>query len=167
MRPPAKIWQNILRIQGTIFLLLHNLIYLGLLDFSAKNSFLLEKKLDFQRLHILGLLQLRQKNDADAENLQPKRPKKYLKNVFALGSGCSTAVEHTPRNLEVVGSIYAGCWAFFSSFSSFNFFYPSLPTFLHKWNVLYQVSQGSASLTVCCERIENLMPSWAAWVETG
>ena len=34
-------------------------------------------------------------------------------NVY-LGSGCSTAVEHTPHDSEVVGSNPTGCWAFFS-----------------------------------------------------
>ena len=29
-----------------------------------------------------------------------------------LGSGCSTAVEHTSHDSEVVGSNPAGCWAF-------------------------------------------------------
>ena len=33
-------------------------------------------------------------------------------------SGCSTAVEHTPRDREVVGLNPAGCWAFFSSLFS-------------------------------------------------
>ena len=31
----------------------------------------------------------------------------------------------------------------------------SFPTFLHKWNVLNQVPQGGASLTVCCENKKN------------
>ena len=38
--------------------------------------------------------------------------------IFALGSGCSTAVEHKPHNREVVGLFHAGCCAFFSSLSS-------------------------------------------------
>ena len=40
-------------------------------------------------------------------------PQKYGQ----LGRGCCTVVEHTPRNLEAVGSILVGCWAF--SFCSF------------------------------------------------
>ena len=35
----------------------------------------------------------------------------------SMGSGCITAVEHTPHDREVVGSNPAGCWAFFSSLS--------------------------------------------------
>ena len=34
---------------------------------------------------------------------------------FDLGCGCSTAVEHMPRNRVIMGSNPAGCWAFFSS----------------------------------------------------
>ena len=29
-----------------------------------------------------------------------------------MGGGCSTAVEPTPRDIEVVGSNPAGCWSF-------------------------------------------------------
>ena len=40
--------------------------------------------------------------------------------VFSVqGSGCSTALEHTPRIREVVGSNPAGCGAFFLLFSIF------------------------------------------------
>ena len=34
-------------------------------------------------------------------------------------SGCSTAVEHTPCNLEVEGSNPTGLWAFFFFFFQF------------------------------------------------
>ena len=37
--------------------------------------------------------------------------------ALQLGSGCSTAVEHTLRDREVVGSNHTRCWAFFSSLS--------------------------------------------------
>ena len=57
---------------------------------------------------------------------------------------CSTAVEHTPQNLEVIGSNPAGCWALF-------FFFLFLPTFLRQWSVLKQNPQGGASLSVSCE----------------
>ena len=63
---------------------------------------------------------------------------------FDSGRGCSTAAEHMPCNLEVMGLNPAGCRAFF--------FFQSLPAFLHQWSVLNQVPQGGASLTVCCER---------------
>ena len=63
--------------------------------------------------------------------------------------GCSTAVEHMPRNLEVVGLNPARCWAYFLLFFSFLL---SLPTYLHKWSDLNQVPQGGATLTVCIER---------------
>ena len=33
-------------------------------------------------------------------------------NLTHIGSGCSAAVEHSPRNFEVVGSNPAGHWAF-------------------------------------------------------
>ena len=36
-----------------------------------------------------------------------------------MGSGCSSVVEHTPRNLEVVGLNPAGNWAFFFFFYLF------------------------------------------------
>ena len=32
-----------------------------------------------------------------------------------MGSGCSTVVDHTSHEDEVLGSIPAGCWAFFKS----------------------------------------------------
>ena len=35
-------------------------------------------------------------------------------NVLGSGSSCSTAIEHMPRDREVVGSNPDGCWAFFS-----------------------------------------------------
>ena len=43
------------------------------------------------------------------------------------GRGCCLVVEHTPRNMEVVGSNPAGCWAFSSSFDLFSL---TLPDFL-------------------------------------
>ena len=54
-----------------------------------------------------------------------------------VGHGCSTAVEDTPRNQEVVGSNPPGCCAFFLLLLSF-------PTFLHQWSVLNQVPQGGS-----------------------
>ena len=50
-----------------------------------------------------------------------------------MGHGCSTEV--APRNLEVMGSNPAECWAFFFFFFRFLL---SLPTFFHHWSVLYQ-----------------------------
>ena len=44
--------------------------------------------------------------------------KKNRLDKFKQCSSCSTAVEHTPRDREVVDSNPAGCWAFFSSLSS-------------------------------------------------
>ena len=44
----------------------------------------------------------------------------FIKARF-FGRGCSTVVELTPCNLEVVGLNPAGCWAFSSSF-----YFPSL-----------------------------------------
>ena len=41
----------------------------------------------------------------------------FLRSYYQ-GSGCSTAVEHTPRNREVVGSNPVGSWAFSSFLSS-------------------------------------------------
>ena len=38
-----------------------------------------------------------------------------LHKISWWGSGCSTAVEHTPHYREVVGLNPAKCWAFFSS----------------------------------------------------
>ena len=63
--------------------------------------------------------------------------------------GCNTSVEHKPHNLEVMGLNPAGCWAFISFFF---LFFQYLPTFFHQWSVLNRVSQGGASLNVCCER---------------
>ena len=76
-----------------------------------------------------------------------------------LVNSCSTEVEHTPHNQEVVGSNPDGCWAFV-------FFFLSFPTFLHLWNVPYQVHQRGASKTVCWER-KIWMPSCAAWGKTA
>ena len=79
--------------------------------------------------------------------------------MWEKGCGCSTTVEHTPRNLEVVGLNPAGC--------SFFFFFLSLSTFLHQWSVLNQVPHGGASLAECYERNKKKwMPSWNAWCET-
>ena len=68
--------------------------------------------------------------------------------IYQMGRGCSTAVEHTPRNLEVVGLNTARWWAFFYLFFRFllsiSSYFPS--------PVLNQVPQGGASLTVCNER---------------
>ena len=36
-----------------------------------------------------------------------------LQLSLILGNGCSTAVERTPQNREVVGLNPTGCWAFF------------------------------------------------------
>ena len=45
------------------------------------------------------------------------RQKVDLTDLFLdMGRGCSTAVERSPRNLEVVGSNPVGCWAFFFFF---------------------------------------------------
>ena len=79
--------------------------------------------------------------------------------LWPSGSVCSTEVEHTPHNQEVVGSNPDGCWAFV-------FFFLSFPTFLHLWNVPYQVHQRGASKTVCWER-KIWMPSCAAWGKTA
>ena len=65
---------------------------------------------------------------------------------WGLGHGCSTAVDHMPRNQEVVGVDAAGYWAFFLL---------SFPTFLQQWSVLNQVPQGGASLKGCCESNKN------------
>ena len=42
----------------------------------------------------------------------------YLNSIMFWGSGCSTAVERTPPNREVMGSYPARCWFFFSSLST-------------------------------------------------
>ena len=42
-----------------------------------------------------------------AFNIEPGPSPRFT----SLGSGCSTAVEHTPRDREVEGSDPAGCWA--------------------------------------------------------
>ena len=68
-----------------------------------------------------------------------------LSSVTRLGRGCCTAVGHTPHNQKVEGSNLAGS----------GFFLLSFPTYLHQWSVLNQVSQGGASLTVCCESNKN------------
>ena len=65
---------------------------------------------------------------------------------YQLGCSCSRPSEHTPRNLEVMGLNPARCLALFF------FFFQSVPTLLHQWNVLNPVPQGSVSLTECCER---------------
>ena len=67
---------------------------------------------------------------------------------------CSTAVEHTPGNVEVVtpgnvevvGSNNAGGWAFFLLLSVSSLSHPS---FLHQWSVLNQVPQKEAPLQLC------------------
>ena len=64
---------------------------------------------------------------------------------YQLGCGCSTASEHTPRNLEVMGLNPAGCLAFFTFLLSF-------PALLLQWSV----PQGRASLNVCCERNKKM-----------
>ena len=68
--------------------------------------------------------------------------REFLKVDF-LGHGCSTAVEHISCNQEVVGLNPAV--GFFSSF----------PTFAYQWSVFNRVSQGGASLTVCCKSNKN------------
>ena len=40
-------------------------------------------------------------------------PQKKVSNRTTIGSGCSTAVEHTPRDREVVGSNPAGLFLFY------------------------------------------------------
>ena len=83
------------------------------------------------------------------EELETKIAKtiKQLIYDFLVGRGRWTTVKRTPRNQEVVGSNPAGCWAFFLLLF--------LPTFLHQWSVLNQVTQGGASLTLCCESNKN------------
>ena len=49
-----------------------------------------------------------------------------LRTIAVLGGGCSTEVEHTTREQEIVGSNPAWRWAFFLQ---------SFPTFLHQWSV--------------------------------
>ena len=66
-----------------------------------------------------------------------------------MGCGDGIVVEHTPRRWWV--RILPGA-GLLSSFSSFNFFSPSLPTFLHQCSALDKVPQGGESPTVCCER---------------
>ena len=46
-------------------------------------------------------------------------------NLRGAGCSCSMAVEHTARNLVVMGLNPASWWSFF-------FFFPSFPTFLHQ-----------------------------------
>ena len=53
-----------------------------------------------------------------------------------LGSGCSTGVEHTPRDREVMGSNPAGCWAFFSTLSFSEYLS------IHQWRDLNPVPQA-------------------------
>ena len=54
----------------------------------------------------------------------------------SLGSGCSTAVGHTPYDNEVVGSNLAGCWVFFLSSQSY------------QWCGLNQVPHGGVTLLI-------------------
>ena len=58
------------------------------------------------------------------------------RTIEALGTGCSTAVDGTPHDREVVGSNPAGCWAFYS------LLYPIISA------PLIQVPQGSATLLI-------------------
>ena len=52
---------------------------------------------------------------------------------MGLGSSCSIAVEHMPRDREDVGSNSAGCWFF---------------TQLNQLRFLIQVSRGDAALLI-------------------
>ena len=75
-------------------------------------------------------------------------------------SGCSTAVEHTSCNREVVGSNPAGWWAFFSSLS-------------YQWCILNQVPHGGATLQIFLYkcflpfRVRQFWPSCMATYEVG
>ena len=44
---------------------------------------------------------------------QEKETTLNSQTLLIANSGCSTAVERTTRNREIVGYILAGCWAFF------------------------------------------------------
>ena len=71
-----------------------------------------------------------------------KKPLRRLETlkIFQLSlssRGCSTVAEHTPQNLEVMGSTPTGSWAFF-------FFFPPFLTFSRKWSVVNHVPQGGA-----------------------
>ena len=43
------------------------------------------------------------------------KQKKNLTQRLGLGSGCGTALEHTPHERKVMGSNPTRCWAFFFS----------------------------------------------------
>ena len=64
------------------------------------------------------------------------------------------------RNREVIGLNPAGCRAFLLLLLL------SFTNSLHQRSVLTQVTQGGASLTVCCKR-KKWMSSCAAWGKTG
>ena len=72
-----------------------------------------------------------------------------MSTSLKVGFGCGTAVEHTPRNLDVVGSNPAGCWAFLFLLLLLSISSLSLPTFLHHWIVLNQVPQKEIHLLLC------------------
>ena len=75
-----------------------------------------------------------------------------------VGSGCSTGLECTLPDQEVVGS---------NSFDFWLFFLPlSVPTFLQQLTI--QVPQESSTLSVTEKALVNLwLRSSAAWSETG
>ena len=60
----------------------------------------------------------------------------FLNDQRLVGAGCGTAVEHTPRDKDVMGLNPAGCWAFlFSSLS-------------YQQSVLNQVPPGGSTLLI-------------------
>ena len=90
-----------------------HMIVVGEKSFRTKHFFLAKKKKE-------NFLMLPNRlNFKEIKNLLLNVGIKRRLNFSATwGSGCSTAVERTPHNIEVVGSNPAGCWAFFSSLSS-------------------------------------------------
>ena len=58
------------------------------------------------------------------------------KSALSLGLGCSTGIEHSSHNQQIVGLNLSGCRAFL----------------IPQWSVLNQIPQGGASQIVCSGR---------------
>ena len=89
----------------------------------------------------------------------PRSSLEMAKRKMKKGSGCSTAVEHMPRDREVMSSNPTGCWAFsFLCLISSAFLIWSLMQVQHYWlsfKMLSHAAWGKASF-ICTDWAKNI-----------
>ena len=99
----------------------------------------------------------------------------WTRSVFLLrqqkmGSGCGTAVEHMPHDIEVVGSNPAGCLAFFVLYIiSSASLKRSLMEVQHYWFSLKMLSHavwGEGSL-ICTDWAKKIIKSWSFFMRVS